>query len=368
MRFALFYEIPVARPWDERSEWRAYKHTLEQAVLADRLGWDGFWTVEHHFLEEFSHCSNPEVLYGAVAARTTRLRLGYGVRLCPAPYNHPVRSAESAAVLDLLSDGRVEFGTGRSATRPELEGFGIDPNDTRPMWQEAIRHIVGCWTEDEHAFQGRYWSMPKRRVLPKPLQKPHPPIWGATGSPETHRLMGEMGLGLCSFAVGSPPEDIARRIRVYREGLAACREPYGKFINDRACVFAMVNCAPTKEESYAVAKESFEWYGRYGAELVATLPRWLDEQRRGLGSYDWLGELRNIVNTGLHQQLTFEYLRETHGCIAGDPDEVVDHLRHYEAAGADLLLCLVNPYKIPHEKVLQTIELMGKHVIPQFQR
>ena len=122
MKFALFYEIPVARPWDERSEWRAYKNTLEQAVLADRLGWHGFWTVEHHFLEEFSHCSNPEVLYGAVAARTQNLRIGYGVRLCPRPYNHPVRSAESAAVLDLLSDGRVEFGTGRSATRSIWSG------------------------------------------------------------------------------------------------------------------------------------------------------------------------------------------------------------------------------------------------------
>jgi len=366
MKFALFYEIPVARPWDEKSEWRAYKNVLEQAKLGDAMGWDAFWTVEHHFLEEFSHCSNPEVLYGAVASQTKNLRIGYGVRLAPKPYNHPVRSAESAAVLDLLSDGRVDFGTGRSATRHELEGFGIDPGDTREMWQEAIRHIVGCWTNDEHEFAGKHWSMPKRRVLPKPFQKPHPPVWGATGSPDTHRLMGQMGLGLCSFAVGLPPEDIKKRIDVYRAGLAECREPYGKFVNDQACVFAMVNCAKTKEESYAVSKESFEWYGKYGAELVATLPKWLDEQKKGLKSYDWLGELRDIVNQGLHQQLTFEYLRETHGCIAGDPDEVVEHIREYEKTGADLLLCLVNPYKIPHEAVMQTIELMGKHVIPEF--
>jgi alkanesulfonate monooxygenase SsuD/methylene tetrahydromethanopterin reductase-like flavin-dependent oxidoreductase (luciferase family) len=366
VQFALFYEIPVARPWDERSEHRAYRNVLEQAIHGDEVGFDGFWTVEHHFLEEFSHCSNPEVLYGAVAARTRRMRLGYGVRLCPKPYNHPVRSAESAAVLDLLSDGRVEFGTGRSATRAELEGFGIDPADTREMWQEAIRHIVGCWTNDEYEFRGKHWSMPRRRVLPKPLQKPHPPIWGATGSPETHRLVGEMGLGLCSFAVGLPPEEIAKRIASYRDGIAACREPYGRFVNDRACVFAMVNCAPTKEESYAVAKESFEWYGKYGAELIATLPKWLDERRQGLGTYDWLGDLKRIVAEGTHKLLTFEYLRETHGCVAGDPEEVVEHCRAYEAAGADLLLCLVNPYKIPHEKVMQTIELMGRHVLPEF--
>ena len=127
MRFALFYEIPVPRPWGPDSERLAYEHTIEQAVAGDRFGWDAFWTVEHHFLEEYSHCSNPEVLYGAIAAQTERIRLGYGVRLMPKPYNHPVRTAESVAVLDLISNGRVDLGTGRSSTRAELEGFGIDP-------------------------------------------------------------------------------------------------------------------------------------------------------------------------------------------------------------------------------------------------
>ncbi len=159
MKFALFYEIPVARPWKPDSEHRAYKDVLEQAVLGDRVGFHAFWTVEHHFLEEFSHCSNPEVLYGAVAARTERIRIGYGVRLTPQPYNHPVRSAESAAALDLLSDGRVDFGTGRSSTRLELEGFGIDPNRTRAMWREAVERIIGCWTNDEYEFEGEFWSM-----------------------------------------------------------------------------------------------------------------------------------------------------------------------------------------------------------------
>src|SRR5581483_7099325 len=129
-------------------------------------------TVEHHFLEEYSHCSNPEVLYGAVAARTKNLRIGYGVRLLPQPYNHPVRTAESVAVLDLISGGRVEFGTGRSSTRPELEGFRVNPHTTRQQWTAALHHIVGCWTNDEYEFEDEYWSMPKRRVLPKPFQDP----------------------------------------------------------------------------------------------------------------------------------------------------------------------------------------------------
>ena len=141
MKLALFYEIPVARPWSRHSEHEAYKNVVEQAVLGEQAGFHSLWTVEHHFLEEFSHCSNPEVLYGAIAARTSKLRIGYGVRLTPKPYNHPVRSAESAAVLDLLSDGRVDFGTGRSSTRLELEGFAIHPDDTREMWEEAVGQI-----------------------------------------------------------------------------------------------------------------------------------------------------------------------------------------------------------------------------------
>ena len=160
MKFALFYEIPVPRPWEEDSELIAYQNTLEQAIAGDKFGWHAFWTVEHHFLQEYSHCSNPEVLYGAIASRTENIRLGYGVRLMPKPYNHPVRTAESVAVLDLLSKGRVDMGAGRSATRAELEGFGIDPAESRQMWQEAIGHIVGCWTNDEYEFEGEYWQMP----------------------------------------------------------------------------------------------------------------------------------------------------------------------------------------------------------------
>ncbi len=235
MQFALFYEIPVPRPWDPDSEYRAYHETLEQAVAGDRLGWDAFWTVEHHFLQEYSHCSNPEVLYGAIAARTERIRLGYGVRLMPKPYNHPMRTAESVAVLDLLSDGRVDFGTGRSATRIELEGFGIDPKDTREMWQEAIEHVHGAWTNDEYEFEGRHWSMPRRRVQPKPRQDPHPPVFGATTSDEGHEQMGRLGLGLCSFAVGLPPDEVKRKIDIYRDASRRVRRAADQLREQQGC-------------------------------------------------------------------------------------------------------------------------------------
>ena len=127
MKFALFYEIPVPCPWEPDSELVAYQNTLEEAIAGDRFGWDAFWTVEHHFLEEYSHCSNPEVLYGAIASRTERIRLGYGVRLMPKPYNHPVRTAESVAVLDLLSGGRVDMGAGARRPGPSSRDSGSTP-------------------------------------------------------------------------------------------------------------------------------------------------------------------------------------------------------------------------------------------------
>jgi alkanesulfonate monooxygenase SsuD/methylene tetrahydromethanopterin reductase-like flavin-dependent oxidoreductase (luciferase family) len=368
MKFAIFYEIPVPRPWGELSEYHAFKNTLTQAIAAEKAGFDSFWTVEHHFLEEFSHCSNPEVLYGAVAASTERLRIGYGVRLGPKPYNHPVRSAESAAVLDLLSDGRVEFGTGRSSTRTEIEGFGLHPNDTREMWHEAVEHIVDCWVNEYSEFEGKHWSLPRRRVQPKPLQKPHPPVWGATGSPDGHRMMGELGLGLLSFSVGTPPEQLKERIDIYRGGIAACTKPLGAFVNDRAACFTMVNCAPTQAESYDVSRESFAWYAKNAAELAASVLVWLEEMKaKSDGTYAYLDEARRAVEQRLHELASLEALLGMNAVIAGDPDEVIRRCKAYEATGADLLLCLVNPYKISHEKVMQTIDLMGKYVIPEFE-
>jgi alkanesulfonate monooxygenase SsuD/methylene tetrahydromethanopterin reductase-like flavin-dependent oxidoreductase (luciferase family) len=369
VKFALFYEIPVPRPWTPDQEHQAYKNTLEQAILGDRVGFHAFWTVEHHFLEEYSHCSNPEVLYGAVAARTTNIRIGYGVRLLPKPYNHPIRSAESAAVLDLLSDGRVDFGTGRSSTRAELEGFDLEPSETRQMWREALHHIVSAWTEDEYQADGEYWRMgAPRRVLPKPLQKPHPPIFGATSSLDGHREVGRQGIGLCSFTVGLPPEELVKNISAYREGLSECEQPVGKFKNETAATFTMVHCGPTKEEAYEVAARSFEWYPKHGAGLIASVAEWMEERQQDLGTYQYAANPLQHQREGAFEHLNFEYIHGVGAGVVGDPDECIETCKRYEAAGCDLLLCLVNPYDIPHDQVMQSIELFGKHVIPEFDK
>ena len=367
MKFALFYEIPVARPWDAESEHRAYKNTLEQAVLGDQVGFHSFWTVEHHFLEEYSHCSNPEVLYGAIAARTKNIRIGYGVRLLPKPYNHPIRTAESVAVLDLLSDGRVEFGTGRSSTRAELEGFDIDPHETRAMWQEALEHIVGRWTER---------GVPGRRQV---LADGRAPARAAEAAPEA--APADVGR---DDQPRRPPRDRAARPRavlVHRRRAArgarradrACTaraspsatNPVGKFVNDRAATFTMVHCAPTKERGVRrrrrvvrlvrPARRPAHRLGRRAARGQG--PRHLPVRRRAARSTT--GPARSASSTSTTST-------SIGSAVVGDPDECIETAKRYEAAGCDLLLCLVNPYKIPHEKVMRSIELIGKHVIPAF--
>lgn len=359
MEFALFYEIPVARPWTRRSERDAYHEVLEQAVLGEQAGFHSLWTVEHHFLEEFSHCSNPEVLYGAIAARTSRLRLGYGVRLMPFPYNHPIRSAESAAVLDIISDGRVEFGTGRSSTRTELEGFGIDPHRTRELWEEAVDIIVAAWTNEMLEWDSKQFRIPPRRVQPKPVQDPHPPLWGATSSPDSHRIMGEKGMGLLSFTIGTSPEELKHRIDLYRDGLTRAK-PVGKFVNNRAGTFTMVNVAKTREQARANAAESCEWYAKRGTEAVASVSKWMRELGQASGTYAY-GDALADLDTSF---LTYDFLESTGACIVGTPDACIETAKRYQAAGCDLLLCLMNPYKVPHRAVMESIELMGEYVIP----
>src|SRR5215510_5654826 len=193
MKFDLLYELQMPKPRDARSEYRCYHEALEQIVLADELGYDIVWEVEHHFLNEFAHSSAPEVFLAAVSQRTKRIRIGHGVTLLPHKFNHPIRVAERVAALDLLSHGRVEFGTGRSS-QYEQAGFGIDT--------EASREIIPRrWTEDPFEYHGRVVDIPSRSIIPKPLQKPHPPIWMATTSPQSWEIAGQNGIGILGLTI-----------------------------------------------------------------------------------------------------------------------------------------------------------------------
>ena len=220
MKFGLFYELQLPKPygaddWDPDAERRIYHEMLEQVELADRVGFDYVFEVEHHFLEEYSHSSAPEMVLAALSQRTKNIRLGHGITLTPPAYNPPARVAERIAALDILSNGRVEFGTGESASHMELAGFGVQRGLKKSMWEEATREITNMMVHTPYkGFEGQYFSMPERNVIPKPLQNPHPPLWVAASRRETTMVAGRLGMGSLGFGFETA-EELGDRAREY---------------------------------------------------------------------------------------------------------------------------------------------------------
>ena len=197
MKFGVFYELQIPRPWEPHTEWQLHHNALGQLELADSLGYDYAWEVEHHFLEEYSHSSAPEVFLGAASQRTKSIRLAHGI--IQLTTNHPARVAERVSTLDLLSNGRVEFGIGESTIAKELEPFGRDFETKREIWEEAVKAVIPMFGDKPVSFDGKYFQMPERLVLPSPLQKPHPPIWVACSQLETIEMAGRRGMGALGF-------------------------------------------------------------------------------------------------------------------------------------------------------------------------
>src|ERR671917_85587 len=196
MRFGLFYEHQQPRPWEDGATERLLKDALDQVELADRLGFDYVWEVEHHFLEEYSHSSAPEVFLAAASQRTERIRLGHGIVQIPPAVNHPARVAERVATLDLIADGRVDFGTGESSSGAELGGFLIDRTRKREMWEDAMGAITRMFVEEPFAgWDSEFWSMPPPKGSPSPPQNPHPPLWVACSRRETIQFAARNGIG-----------------------------------------------------------------------------------------------------------------------------------------------------------------------------
>ena len=243
MKFGIFYEISVPRPWDREAEKRVFDNCLEQVALADELGFDTVWAVEHHFLEEYSHCSAPEIFLTACAMRTKKMRVGHGIVVCVPEFNHPIKIAERTATLDIISGGRLEVGTGRSATWNELGGFRANPDETKKTWDEFVRCLPKMWTQERFSYQGRSWSMPERAIIPKPYQKPHPPMWVAVTSPGTEIDAAERGLGDRSDL----PSDRSRNRRRRSRTTGASSRPANRSANSSTTRSArLTSCSATR--------------------------------------------------------------------------------------------------------------------------
>jgi alkanesulfonate monooxygenase SsuD/methylene tetrahydromethanopterin reductase-like flavin-dependent oxidoreductase (luciferase family) len=356
MKFGIFYEISVPRPWTEGKEKQVYDNCLEQVRLADELGFYNVWAVEHHFLEEYSHCPAPELFLTACAAQTKNIRVGHGIVVCVPEINHPIRVAERAAVLDILSDGRLEFGTGRSATWTELGGFGASPDDTKKTWDEFVRTIPKMWTNERFSYKGRAFSMPERAVLPKPIQKPHPPMWVAVTSPGTEVDAAERGLGSLGLTFGGfkqQEENISR----YRRIIQTC-EPAGSFVNEQVATINFLFCHP--ELDYG-AQTGMRLAGSFGYMAAQLMPA---REAFPTPSYPTAGLL-----PGLRQEAAGpgDSSGIPEGLCIGDPDRIVDVIRKWEAVGVDRVNFLLNVLEtIPQQEVLDSLRLFAKEVMPKF--
>ena len=357
MKFGLMYEIQIPEPHYEGIERDRYKQVMAQVELADELGYDYFWTVEHHFLNEFSHCSAPEVLYGAVSQRTKRIRIGHAVALLPSRYNHPIRVAERAAVLDILSDGRVDVGTGRSTTLIEMGGFEVDPEQTQAEWEEAVRIIPRMWTEETFSHQGEFFNIPPRPVIPKPVQKPHPPLWMACSQPASFKRAGEMGLGVLCFSLGGY-DQMVERVQMYREGLKNAK-PVGAFVNDQVAALCMIHCGENDQEAREVASPEGTWFVNKANELYRP---WHEHGVDVPHSYKFAVQAvqDERVDTTAEDHIA-------RGAFAmGDPDTVREVMKKYQAAGVDQVLCFMQMGNLAHTRIMDSIKLFAKDVMPYF--
>jgi len=362
VKFGLIYELQMQKPWDEDQEYKTYHEALEQVELADKVGFHYLWEVEHHFLVEYSHSSAPEVFLAAASQRTKNIRICHGVALLPGPFNNPIRVAERAAALDIVSKGRVDLGTGRSITEQELGGFSIDPADSRPMWEEAVQMIPKMWTQDTFSWEGDYFSVPPRNVIPKPVQKPHPPMWMACTQPDSFKIAGSKGLGALSFGFIAPGV-LEASLSVYRDAVRDA-EPVGAFVNNQFAATTFGCVAPTDEEALANGKPAAQFFQDSIGVLFVPWGKKDDVPP----SYAYYNTMAKMIEERMKHSTgnEFEEQWESGAVAIGTPERVRNVVQKYKDAGVDQLILMVQAGRIPHESCMQTIRLMGEEVIPHF--
>jgi len=372
MKFGIFYEHQLPRPWGEDSERQLIQDALTQIEYADQLGIDYVWEVEHHFLEEYSHSSAPEVFLAAASQRTKNIRLGHGIIQTAPQYNHPARTAERVAMLDLVSNGRVDFGSGESSSEAELGGFTIDYAEKRDAWLEGLEVAIRCMTEAPFTgHDGRFVSIPPRNVVPKPTQKPHPPLWVACSRRDTILLAAEKGIGALTFAF-IDPEEAEQWIGDYERTMAEKCIPVGQAVNPAvACVTPMM-CHGDEATAIARGLEGGNFFGYslahfyvFGDHVPGTTDVWQEFQERR----DKLGYSPEAAIAAKAETLGAKAAAgDTSGLrgAVGTPDQLREFLRRYEDAGVDQVIFVMQAGKNKHEDIMESLELFAREVMPEF--
>jgi alkanesulfonate monooxygenase SsuD/methylene tetrahydromethanopterin reductase-like flavin-dependent oxidoreductase (luciferase family) len=354
MKFSLFLELQISDPTRE-TEAQLFHNCVEQAKLADELGYHCIWEVEHHGLYEYSHSSAPEVFLAYVAAQTSRIRIGHGCTLLPFRYNHPIRVAERIATLDILSGGRLNWGVAKSASRVEIEAFEIDRATLQDQFGEALSMIPKMWNADVYCHKGQFFEIPPTCIVPKPVQRPHPPMFAACSDPERAPTIGKLGLGALNLATYHD-ELLGKWIRAYRDAIAEA-EPVGFTVtNHFACTPAAMVLADDDEacrvglRGSAFFMQSMLHY--YGASRpvgrVAVSRDWLPD--------DQVEAFRRKRNTPRSQLSS----------VIGDPAAAKESVQRFVDVGVDELILVMQTGTTPHDLTMRSIRTFGEQVMPHF--
>ena len=364
MNLGLLYEFDVPQPWDSEHPWgqrmaerRVYKECIEQIVLADKMGFDTVWCVEHHFRENRSHMPSNEVVLGALSQVTKNIKLGFGVSLMPHEFIHPARVAEKVATVDVLSGGRAQWGLGRSTPMEQI-AFHVDIPRSKEKMAAAARTVVGMWEEQYYEEHSEFLDFPSRMVTPKPWQDPHPPAWMAASTESSAVLAGENACGLLCFSIMQPLSKLETLIKAYRAAQTRAT-PLTRVSTNKVGIYTLVHCAESRDsfEKSRVWDSMWWWY-------------------RGLAEFHLKWEFAHL--TPEQQTAAFPLLdKQAKGdfdltqfdkedmVIVGTPDECLQKCLRYDEIGVDQLLCYLNFGYLPNEAVLESIELLGKYVIPE---
>ena len=349
MKFGIFYEHQLPRDWEENSEHQLIKNSLAQIELADELGFDYAWEVEHHFLEEYSHSSAPEVFLAAASQRTKNIRLGHGI--IQLTTNHPARVAERVATLDLVSDGRVELGLGEGASVTELHPFNLRFRDKRDVWEDAVKCMLPMFWNHGWEYDGEYFKFPKRAVVPKPLQKPHPPLWVACSQLETIKYAAHRGMGALCFKFVNMESSRAWVNAYYNTYLHHLEKLADYQTNPNIAVVAGFMCAETDEEAWEKAdgwtffQFALQLYGKEGPFEPGSVNFWERYQ-------EWKKTPQGQHRTGSE--------------LIGSPDTIRQRLQDLADTNVDQVILLNQAGKNTHQDICDSLALFAREVMPEF--
>jgi alkanesulfonate monooxygenase SsuD/methylene tetrahydromethanopterin reductase-like flavin-dependent oxidoreductase (luciferase family) len=359
MKLSLFYELTTDDPDVPGAVQKRFHEAIEQCELADEVGFTGVWCVEHHFLPGYSSMSCPELFLAAVSQRTKKLRLGHAIVHLPYKINNPIRVAERIATLDILSNGRVEFGGGRATSAEELGGFDVEPGETQAQWAEALEIIPRMWLEDPFEYESDLIRIPKRRITPRPVQQPHPQMWVASTQPSSIKFAGEHGLGVLGFGISDLNSN--DYVQMHKEALKTAK-PAGGVINDRFAVLRIALCMPTDKEALEIQEYNYRLFQQQVGGLFAP---WLEGTAPPTYEYIIENFKRQMAMGETH---TMEELVELGQACIGSPETCARSIQGLIDSGVDEVLLFMQGARTPHEKVLESIRLFASEVMPRLKQ